>query len=322
MSANALICITSCNRLNMVRRILPHYFAFANSNQDFNLLLSLDGNNERYLKFCAEYRIPLLWSDQREGVGLSKNRVISQFPNYNYYFFIDDDVELVKPDVFTSMIELSQKCNYHHMSITPLKKVYKEEVVDGIIIQKGYYGGGYFNFYTRQGLDKVGGWHTAFAALKRFGHTEHTFRYLHSGLSDFPFIVPSSFISYMLLHDPPHVTTESLPSNPNELIAEEQAMIDGKQAYFQVKTLSPYHYNDVPFEYNSLIESLLSSTKSRYPLLQGKEKFCALSDFYFYMHITKNGFFQKFAYFSLAFFLNPLSPRIKHSVKQMMGLVK
>lgn len=320
--ANILVCITSCNRLNVIRRILPPYIAFTCIDCRFDVLLALDGADESYCEFCNAYNIPLLWSDQREGVGLSKNRVITQFPNYDYYFFIDDDVELINSDIFDAMIGVSQKCNYHHMSITPLKKVIKEEVVGGITIQKGFYGGGYFNFYTREGLDKVGGWHTSFAALKRFGHTEHSFRFMHSGLSDFPFIVPSSLMSSLLLHDPPHVTKEALPSNANELVAEEQAMIDQKQSYFPLTTLSAFHYNQIPFGYNAVVADLLANSNSRYPLLKGKEKFKALSDFYFFKHSINKGFFKKIAYFGLSFFLNPLSPRIKHRMKQLLGLVK
>jgi hypothetical protein len=322
MKKTTLICITSCNRLTMAQRILTPYVSFCNNNPSFHFLLALDGQNKAYEDFCADYQIPLLWSDEREGVGLSKNRVISKFPGYDFYFFIDDDAELLNPKIFENMITLSEKLGYHHMSITPLKKIIKQEENDRLIICKGYYGGGYFNFFTKPGLEKVGGWHTIFAKYKRYGHTEHSFRFMHTGLSEYPFIVPYSYLSDILLHDPPHVAYDGTEKNTNELISEEQKMIDSKQAYFPLTTISAFHYNQAPFGFNALIADLLKNNISRYPLLRGREKRLAMSDYYFHLFSSDRNRIKKIRYFMGAFVLNPLNALIKHRIKQIFGIVK
>jgi hypothetical protein len=318
----SLITITTCSRLKEVKKYIWAYISFCNKNTAFHFLLALDGTDQSYFDFCNQYCIPILFSDEREGVGLTKNRVLSRFPDYDYYFFIDDDAELMNSEIFENMITLSKKEGYHHMSITTLKKVFIKEQKEGITICKGFYGGGYFNFYTKPGLEKVGGWHTLFAHYKRYGHTEHSYRYMYSSLAEYPFIVPYSFLSDILLHDPPHVTKIEIDENANEMIPEEQEMIDRKQAYFALTTLSTFHYNQVPFGFNAIVENLLKHNSSRYPLLKGREKMLAISDYYFHKFTYCNQIIEKFGYFSAAFFLNPVNQRIKHRIKQMLGLVK
>jgi hypothetical protein len=319
---NSLLTITSCNRLEEVKKYIWAYIDFCNNHKEFFFLLAIDGTDQAYLDFCNQYRIPVVFSDEREGVGLAKNRVLAQFPNFDYYFFIDDDVELVNSRVFEIMIALSQKQGYPHMSITALKKVIAEEQKVDQTIFKGFYGGGYFNFFTKTGLEAVGGWHTAFARHKRYGHTEHSFRYMHSGLADFPFIVPHSLLSYVLLHDPPHVTKIVTEENVNELIAEEQEMIDHKQAYFPLTTLSKIHFNQIPFGYNEVVADLLMRNRSRYPLLKGRQKAMAWSNYYFHLYRYARSCIKRLFFFTLSLTLNPVNVRIKHRIKELLGLNK
>ena len=44
-----------------------------------------------------------------------KNRVIEYFSEYDNYFFIEDDVELLNPEVFDIHVSLAQKLNIQHL---------------------------------------------------------------------------------------------------------------------------------------------------------------------------------------------------------------
>jgi hypothetical protein len=322
MNANVLICVTSCNRLTMVRRILPSYIDFCNRNKDFHLLLALDGKNKAYEDFCADYQIPLLWSDEREGVGLSKNRVLSQFPDYNYYFFIEDDVELLDETVFSKHLQLFNDTGISHFIITNPRKIIRQEVLKNDIIIQAEHGSSHFAFYCAPALKLVGGWHTAFSKYKRFGHTEHTYRFYFQQLTPAPFNVIEKCKEAIIIHAPPPVTYSNISNNEDELIDEEQAMIDHKQDYFPLTTLSPFHYNQIPFGFNGTVEDVLKQNSSRYPLLRGREKLKAMSDYYFHLYLCDGGGIKKNRYFMGALLLNPLNALIKHRIKQLLGFVK
>ena len=158
----ALICITTCRRFENLLRYLPHYAAFCRDDSRFQLLVALDGTEDPYLRFCEEWQIPLVYSDRREGVGLSKNRVLERYPEYDYYFFIEDDVELMDGRAFPIHAELYEASGIHHFSLFErggVRGVRDASEIAGHRVVHGQYGGAQFNFFTRQGLERVGGWH-------------------------------------------------------------------------------------------------------------------------------------------------------------------
>lgn len=319
MNSKSLICVTTCNRLSEVKKYIWDYITFCNKNNDFDFLLALDGNNKEYLDFCNQYQIPLLYSDEREGVGLSKNRVLKQFPDYDYCFFIDDDVELISPIVFNKFIELSNKTKYHNLTLTPLKKVFIKENRYSTIIEKGFYGGGYFNFYTKQGLATIGGWNILFSKYKRYGHSEHSFRFYHSGLSDYPLISLVSCLHNVILHDPPHVTNfkTNLENSINELIPEEEELIKQKTTYFPITTISVFYFNGFNMNYNPTVDEFLLKNKRKYPLTNGKERRIALAEHYFLRIRTTKKSFKKILFFLFSIFYCPTNNPFKHAVKSL-----
>lgn len=244
----SLICITTCNRLLYLKYILPEYIEFCQQHSEFDFLITLDGKSEEIIAFLKELGIPFLYSEEREGVGLAKNRVLEQFPEYDYYFFIDDDVQLLNGAIFKGYINLAEKHHYAHMSCGEYKHFYgdfENPTIDGDPFIMTNWGSGVFNFFTKTGLQKVGGWHTLFAKYRRYGHTEHTYRFFHSGLNPRPYIVPEQFTQgYLRFRNPPSVT-----SNTSELINPktgynyaEEDLIKSKSSFFPVKTISKYQY--------------------------------------------------------------------------------
>lgn len=303
----SLITINTCNRLGEVKKNIIPFLQICKKNRDFHFLLALDGFDEAYEKYCARFSIPMLHSNEREGVGLSKNRVLKQFPGYDYYFFIDDDIELIDYNIFRLFIEISKTAQINHLSYS-VNDAQNKISDSGFDLIGGYRGGGCFNFYTRAAIDSVGGWHTDFAKYKRFGHTEHSYRVFYKGLNPFPYVTIRNINKYIILNDPPHVTNISIEQNENELIPEEQAMIDAKQTYFPLTTLSDFYFNGFDVRIPHLHPDL---QKGRYALLKGRAKIKAWGNYYFHkFKISKNPLFL-----FLALVLYPNNNLVKHWVK-------
>lgn len=246
----SLICINTCNRFDIFRFMARNYIAYCNSTENFDFLVSLDGHNKDYIDFCAKFKIPLIYSSEREGVGLSKNRVLKTYPDYNFYFFLEDDVELLNADVFQIHIDIFNKTQLHHMSLGNKERFIEfisSEFVDKYTIIHTMYGDASFNFFSKEGLTKVGGWHTEFAKYRRFGHTEHSFRYYNTGLCPAPFNVISDLIvGYFNFHDPVSVTL----FDPNivgsyHIAKPEEVIIEQKLPHFPFQTLSQFQTNAI-----------------------------------------------------------------------------
>lgn len=240
-----LICINTCDRVSNIKAFLGDYINFVNSKKEFDIVVSLDGSDEKTINYCNEFNIPLVYSDNREGVGLSKNRVLELFKNYDYYFFIEDDVELLNTDVFNIHIELANKLNIHHFSLfenSRIRNIIEKTSIGKYTIIHSLYGSAQVNFFTKIGLEKVGGFHTLFAKYKRFGHTEHTYRFVNANLNKYPFNIIEDLIdNYFRWNDPISVTKIKVTTTQNRLFEDEEKLIEKKLEYFPLKTISKYY---------------------------------------------------------------------------------
>ena len=314
----ALVCITSCRRLGLIRRYLPHYAAFCDSDSRFSLLVALDGTEQPYLDFCSQWELPLLYADEREGVGLSKNRALERFPNFDYYFFIEDDVELVDGSVFPVQVELSSESGIHHFSLFEpggVRKPVGESKIAGRRVVHARLGGGVFNFFTREGLQRVGGWHPMFARYKRWGHTEHSYRFPRVGLAPAPFNVAVELIDAFAWHAPPAVTqVEQIELNEDQLPRPEQDLIDEELEYVPIQTLSPHHLQgDLQTRPERLASTLADS--DRYPLVDRREQRQCESDFHLWQAMSAGPLPRRTASFARALMKWPRNPAIRHAVK-------
>lgn len=321
MKGRTLICITTCKRINELKKIVLPYIDYCNKNEAYSFILSLDGKESSYIDFCQQYSIPLIYSENREGVGISKNRILKSFPDYDYYFFLDDDVELIDFSIFEDFINVFEKTSYHHMSANYLRKETSTLKIDNYLLTFGMYGGAYFNFFTKEGIAKVGGWNTLFAKYKRYGHTEHTYRFFHQGLCPAPFIALTSSNNKILLHNPPHVSEESSQmNNESQLISEEENMIAEKTTFFPVSTISEFNFNGFDLNYNKAVAEFLQKHKKRYPITFGKERRKSLAEYYFGMFLLEKNAFRKCCYFFRSILCNPFSNPLKHFIKTKTGI--
>jgi hypothetical protein len=242
---NALICITTAKRSTALKALVWDYLAICQTSPSFQFLVALDGDDAETRSFCQHHGIPVLWSEAQEGVGLSKNRVLKAFPNFDHYFFIEDDVELLDGRLFEQMLSAAQELGIHHMSLFPEERieerVEEKKLSDGRHVICSLYGSAQINYFSRKGIEQVGGFHTEFAKYRRFGHTEHSYRYVHAGLAQYPFYVPKECLEgYVRWSDPISVTKIKV-ARVNRLFADEHALIQTHLAYFPLTTLAAYH---------------------------------------------------------------------------------
>lgn len=314
----SLICLTTCNRELFVRRYAPHYLAYCRANRRFDFLIALDGCDAASIEVASRRGLPLLYSHEREGVGLSKNRVLTRFGDYDYYFFIDDDAELLDGRVFPEHVRISQESGFHHLTLFErggARGVVREEHVAGHALQFARYGGGQFSFFTRQGLQRVGGWHTAFAEYRRFGHTEHSWRFVNAGLAETPFVVATTLSECLLWHYPPSVTSKTnLAVNPaSHLSSREEALISEQLAFFPTQTLCGFDFNGIALD-GSQAPWLDSLQVDRYPLLSVHERRAARADHFAALSRTQRGGSRALSILRAAW-NEPMNPQLRHAVK-------
>lgn len=313
----ALIAITTCNRISEIEKYIWDYLKFINVKDSFHFVLAVDGTSPSYIDFCEQFDIPLIYSEQREGVGLSKNRVLSQFPDYDYYFFIDDDVELIDGAIFQQSVDVYNITNYPHLCANTRHKLLNSEKTENYLLNKSLRGGGYFSFFSKKELGETGGWNTLFAKYKRYGHTEHSYRFFHADMQPAPFIFAAEFEKMIILHNPESVSkVTNVSTTENELIQEERDLINSKTTYFPLQTLSKFHFNEKPMGFNQKVHQFLIDNPQKYPLTKGKERKKALGEYYALLIDKKNNSFLKNLGLTFrSMFFSPLNNELKHKMK-------
>jgi glycosyltransferase involved in cell wall biosynthesis len=238
----ALICITTCNRPDWVKKLAPAYVDFWKEHEDrYQFLLAIDGKDEETIAWADENEIPYMYAEERMGVSMSKNRVIQNFWGYDYYFFVDDDVELIDGRVFDEHIEAYNKTGIHHFNLGDDKRFYyRKKLIKkaGLQLTTSYVGSGAFTFYTADSFSITGFFHPKFGEYKRYGHTEHSFRAFRNRLSPAPFVRIDSCVPYIQYNEPESVTVHdhSKMDAPFGIALVEKGIIDSEI----------YHISDFP----------------------------------------------------------------------------
>lgn len=315
----ALVCVTTCERPGYLRRYLPHFARFCTRDRRFSLLVALDGDDAETRRFCEEWRVPLLHSREREGVGLSKNRVLERFPDFDYYFFVEDDVELLDGSVFPLHVELARASGIHHFSLFARRSYDRHSIVAGHRVAHGLYGSAGVNFFTAEGLRRVGGWHPRFAEYRRWGHTEHSYRFYRAGLAPAPFNVIEDLTEACIWHAPPAVTRSNLlPADADEIVAPERELIDEELVHVPLRTISPYSFNDIPFGELERLAATLDAGE-RYPLVSDRDRRQCRSDYRLWQFRSGTSAPRRAAALLGAAWNWPGNPMLRHTVKLALG---
>jgi hypothetical protein len=316
----ALVCITTCERPDFLRRYLPHFARFCAEDPRFSLLVAADGAEAETMRFCEEWGVPLLHSSEREGVGISKNRALEKFPDFDYYFFVEDDVELIDGVVFPVHVELAQASDIHHFSLFSARRLGEpagESTIAGRRVVHSFVGSARFNVFTAEGLRQVGGWHPRFAEYRRWGHTEHSYRFYNAGLAPAPFNVATELSCACIWHLHPSVTPLSLSGDEEHIVGPERELIDQKLHHVPLQTFSPYEFNGVPFGSLDRLAATLDAGE-RYPLVEAGERRHCRSDYQLWRYHWAKSRRRRAAALLAAAWQWPSNPILRRTVKMAL----
>lgn len=214
-NSRTLVAVTTCSRPDTIRSHLVQLIQCVQDVDGADLVLAVDGlseqGNQQSLDFGLSMGVPCVVSDHSEGVGISKNRVVTLLGGYDYYFFLDDDVEVLSSRLFSEHVDLHLETDIHHFSLHHparlLDEVSSTTTASGRVIRHAMYGGAVVNFFTRKALQCVGGWHPSFAKIRRGGHTEHSYRVYRARLCPAPFNLSADLVDVCIWNDPPSVVS-------------------------------------------------------------------------------------------------------------------
>ena len=237
-----LVAVTTCSRPHLIQSYLEPLKQCVEEVEDADLVVSVDGlsqhGNRRALDFALSMGVSCVASDHSEGVGISKNRVVALLGGYEYYFFLDDDVQVLSGRLFSKHVDLHLETGINHFSLHDPSRLLGElgepTKVDGGVIRHAMYGGAQVNFFTRRALQRVGGWHPSFAKIRRGGHTEHSHRVYRSRLCPAPFNLFDGLLDVCRLDDPPPVVnalSTGYKLGANRLFVLENELIEENIAY-------------------------------------------------------------------------------------------
>lgn len=317
----ALVAVTTCDRDVYLRRCLPRLALASVHDPRLSILVSLDGDDPRTRAFCESWEVPLIHSDAREGVGLSKNRVLEAFPDFDYYFFIEDDVEVLDHRIFGAHVEISRAADLHHMSLferAGIRSPVSETHAVGYTVVHARYGGAQLNFFSAEGLRTVGGWHPKFAQYRRWGHTEHSYRFPRNGLAPAAFNVATSLADKCIVHRPPSVTSvPDFPLDADQISGPERELMDLQLKHVDLQTLAPYHFNGAPLRpLNQLARAV--GPGAPYTLLSRSERRVALSDYLVWRSESRPTRAGRLASLAAGAALAPTNVTVKHAIKMAL----
>jgi len=151
---------------------------------------------------------------------------------------------LLDSSIFEHHIQAAKELGIHHMSLFPEERIHQQ--VKEIALNNGQhvicamFGGAPFNYFTRKGIEAVGGFHTCFAEYRRFGHTEHSYRFVNAGLAEYPFYIIKECLNGYLAWNDPISVTKIKANTINRLFVEEHDLIGQKLTHFPLTTLAPF----------------------------------------------------------------------------------
>ncbi|WDE14292.1 hypothetical protein [Thalassomonas haliotis] len=218
-NVSVLVALTTCARPALIAKNLPPLQSLLQHLPGFDLVLAIDGlsllANRETLQLAQQLGVNCVIADFPEGVGVAKNRVVSLFGDYDFYFFIEDDVEVQSSELFTCHLNAYEKTGIHHFSLHEPSRLLEEEQPSFLLCEKGIkqkirhalFGSAQVNFFSRQALVRVGGWHRRFSLLRRGGHTEHSYRIYHAGLIPAPFNYIDDLSNSCCWHNPPSIVS-------------------------------------------------------------------------------------------------------------------
>lgn len=161
--------------------------------RDVDEILIVEDGSEKDKKKYDEYfstlvfnHIKILRHSKNRGVGISKNQVMRYFydKGYDYIFTLEDDINVLSPEVFKTYIIASLVSGYEYLNFAQHgthNKTYYKQSVNGIELK--FYPNivGAFTLYSRKLIETIGYHDERFKNAME--HVEYTYRASLKGLT-------------------------------------------------------------------------------------------------------------------------------------------
>lgn len=137
---------------------------------------------------CPDKEYHEIINEQNFGVGISKNRALKYLIDQGctHLFLIEDDVEIIDPNVFDVYIKTAKRSGIHHLAFGhvggSLKKQIKgtRKYIDGSGIQMYHNPQGSFCYYNANIIKKIGYLDETYK--NAFEHVDHEYQLVKAGL--------------------------------------------------------------------------------------------------------------------------------------------
>ena len=137
---------------------------------------------------CLDKQYHEIINEENFGVGISKNRALKYLIDQGctHLFLIEDDIEIIDPNVFDVYIRTAKRSGLHHLAFGhvggSLKKQIKgtREYIDGLGIQMYHNPQGSFCYYLANIINKIGYFDEEYK--NAFEHVDHEYQLIKAGL--------------------------------------------------------------------------------------------------------------------------------------------
>jgi len=137
---------------------------------------------------CSDKQYHEIINEQNFGVGISKNRALKHLieQGCTHLFIIEDDVEIIDPNVFDIYIKTAKRSGLHHLSFGHVGGSLKKQIkgtrtyIDGTGIQMYHNPQGSFCYYNANVIKKIGFLDENYK--NAFEHIDHEYQLIKAGL--------------------------------------------------------------------------------------------------------------------------------------------
>ena len=137
---------------------------------------------------CIDKQYHEIINEENFGVGISKNRAIKYLieQECTHLFLIEDDVEIIDPNVFEVYIKTAKRSGLHHLGFGHVGGSLKKQIrgtrkyIDGTGIQMYQNPQGSFTYYNSNIIKKIGYLDENYK--NAFEHVDHEYQLIKSGL--------------------------------------------------------------------------------------------------------------------------------------------
>jgi len=177
------IGICTYNRANLLKFMITNVLKFAPKKA--KIVIADDGSTDNTANVVKEFKKITYISGPNEGQIRNKNRLLRKLSDCDHIFIVEDDLLFKHGNWAQLFIAANKASSIQHFTFSPpglYGKCLAESKFGNIIIRHPEFDGGAFAYYSKEVLEKCGGYCPEFRGYG-WGHCEYSERIWRSGLA-------------------------------------------------------------------------------------------------------------------------------------------